>query len=293
MTPRQFLLGLLLGLAVPVAAAQTALRNDRYTLAVTADGTVLVRVAGMPEQRRTPEFTVLWSATDPHCTRNPSHPNHPVAPRVAVRWQHPGEPLAALNAWVGTPEFKSVTGLSGSVPAEGKQRVWEFRAAPGTVKVRGAAFSAEFVGYLQRAANGNAFGLRADGRFYPYSTPEGRRIAWRQPVWDKALFATGCTREEADAHLRAALSRTQAALTTALATRQPAVDFIRLDRRQQETLLDLAHTGGVAGLRPALIAAVLAGDWARVVNEHLYVRYAGHAPDHPRNKAFAQRWDIP
>ena len=25
---------------------------------------------------------------------------------------------------------------------------------------------------------------------------------------------------------------------------------------------------------------------------YLYVRYAGHAPDHPRNKAFAQRWGI-
>ena len=32
---------------------------------------------------------------------------------------------------------------------------------------------------------------------------------------------------------------------------------------------------------------------ARLAAEHLYVRYAGHAPDHARNKAFAQRWSIP
>nr|MDQ3625497.1 hypothetical protein [Verrucomicrobiota bacterium] len=63
--------------------------------------------------------------------------------------------------------------------------------------------------------------------------------------------------------------------------------------RQQETLLDFAHSEGVDGLRAELIAEVLARNWASVVGEHLYVRYAGHAPDHPRNKAFAQRWAIP
>jgi hypothetical protein len=66
----------------------------------------------------------------------------------------------------------------------------------------------EFIAYLQHAANGDNFGFRADGRFYPYSTPQGRRIAWRQPVWDKRFFAEGCTREEADRQLRAELSRT-------------------------------------------------------------------------------------
>jgi hypothetical protein len=46
------------------------------------------------------------------------------------------------------------------------------------------------------------------------------------------------------------------------------------------------------GAKDAVFAAVLAGDWTRVVGGHLYVRYAGHAPDHPRNKAFAQRWNV-
>jgi hypothetical protein len=79
---------------------------------------------------------------------------------------------------------------------------------------------------------------------------------------------------------------------TLLAARSPAVDFDKLDRRQQETLLDLAHTETVDALNPELTAAVLAGDWTRMVRDHLYIRYAGHAPDHPRNKAFAQRWEI-
>jgi hypothetical protein len=150
-----------------------------------------------------------------------------------------------------------------------------------------------FIAYLERAANASDFGLHADGRYYPYSTPQGRRIAWRQPVWDKAFFAHGCTREEAERHLRADLDRTRAGLQAALATRRPAVGLASLDRRQQETLLDFAYTEGVAGLRPELVGAVLAASWDRVVGDHLYVRYAGHTPDHARNKTFAQRWNIP
>jgi len=153
-----------------------------------------------------------------------------------------------------------------------------------------ALLSADFVGYVQHAANAAGLGLRADGRYYPYSTPQGRRIAWRQPVWDLGLYAHGCTRDEAERHLHDDLARTLDTLKESLAARRPPVDFNRLDRRQQETLLDFAHSEGVAGLRPELVAAVLAGDWSRVISEHLYVRYAGHAPDHPRNKAYLERW---
>ena len=150
--------------------------------------------------------------------------------------------------------------------------------------------SDDFVKYLQRAANPHDFGLRSDDRFYPYSTPQGRRIAWRQPVWDKALFARGCTPQEAEQQLRTDVNRTLVKLKTNLAAREPPVDFRQLDRRQQETLLDFAHTEGVAGLRPEFVSAVLGRDWNRLINQHLYVRYAGHAPDHVRNKAFAERW---
>ncbi len=156
----------------------------------------------------------------------------------------------------------------------------------------GAEFDADFVKYIQQAANGHQFGLRTDGRFYPYSTPLGRRIGARQLVWDPALFGGGCTGEDAEQHLRADLSHTRIALIATLATRQPSVEYSRLDPRQQETLLDFAHSEGVAGLRADVVAAVLASDWKRLSGEHLYVRYDGHAPDHARNKAFAQRWNI-
>ena len=156
-----------------------------------------------------------------------------------------------------------------------------------------AALSDDTVKYLQQAANPHDFGLHSDGRFYPYSTPQGRRIAWRQPVWDKGLFARGCTRQEAERQFRADLQRTLDELTAALSGRTPPVDLRQLDRRQQETLLDLAHTEGVSGLRPGFVSAVLDRDWDRVIHQHLYVRYAGPAPDHVRNKAFLERWAKP
>ena len=153
-----------------------------------------------------------------------------------------------------------------------------------------AATGDDFIAYLERGANGSSFGLRSDGRFHPYSTPQGRRIAFRQLVWDNDLFARGCTRAEAEDRLRAELRGAAVALEKALAARQPPVDFARLDQRQRETLLDFAWTEGIAGLRPEFVEAVLVSDWTRLVDDHLCIRYAGHAPDHARNLAFAARW---
>jgi hypothetical protein len=143
---------------------------------------------------------------------------------------------------------------------------------------------------LKTAANDHSFGLRADGRFYPYSTPQGRRIAWRQAVWSKHLYSEGYSKEDAEVHLRESLAIARAFVTAMLASRQPSIDFDKLDVRQEEALLDLAHTQGVKVMPGAFVEAVLASDWERISREHLYVRYAGHAPDHPRNKAFAQRF---
>ena len=125
-----------IGLLPLMARSESVFRNDRYALSAADDGTVTVNVAGMPPQKITPEFTVLWSEIDPLCTRNASHPNYPVAPRNAVRWSNPTEPLDALNAWVGSPEFKAETGMAGSVKTTGQKREWEFRDAQGKVKVR-------------------------------------------------------------------------------------------------------------------------------------------------------------
>jgi hypothetical protein len=78
----KFLIAVLVVIGSLVARAD--LRNDRYTLEVTADGAVKLQVAGIPAQTLMPEFTVLWSETDPMCQRDASHPNYPVAPRTAV-----------------------------------------------------------------------------------------------------------------------------------------------------------------------------------------------------------------
>jgi hypothetical protein len=152
--------------------------------------------------------------------------------------------------------------------------------------------SDEFVRYLQSAANVGDFGKRDDGRFYPYSTPLGRRIGWRQIVWDKAHYDVGCDPADAERAFRNDLLRTAIQLQKKLAERSPAVDFNTLDERQRETLLDLAVSNGVAGLSDELLECVLARDWNRMTRECLYIRYAGHAPDHARNRAFAKRWEI-
>lgn len=163
---------------------------------------------------------------------------------------------------------------------------------PKPLATKQAAVSDDFLAYLCRAANPSKLGRRADGRYYPYSTPQGRRIAWRLPVWDKRLYHDGCTADEATQQLRATLGEIQEELRSTLARRTPPVAFAELDRRQQETLLDLALSESTSRLNPDFLAAVLARDWQRMIRSHLYVRYAGHAPDHSRNKAFAERWAI-
>jgi hypothetical protein len=149
----------------------------------------------------------------------------------------------------------------------------------------------DFIAYLKTAANPLQLGLR-NGRYYPYSTPLGRRIAWGLAVWDKAFFAEGCTPAEAEWQLRAVFAKAEEDWKRVLSERQPVVEVARLDQRQQETLLDFAHTQGAADIPPPLLAAVLAADWPRLARDHLYIRYNGPAPDHTRNKAFAARWNI-
>ena len=144
-----------------------------------------------------------------------------------------------------------------------------------------------------RLRTGNDFGLRADGRYYPYSTPQGRRISARQVVWDKALYASGCTPDEARERLCADLNQTLTELKSALVDRKPAVDFNRLELRLQECLLDFAHTEGPAALPEEFLAAGSPMIGRRSFAITAMFATPGHAPDHPRNKAFAERWVYP
>ncbi len=114
------------------------IHNDRYRLVVGDHGTVSIEAPGLPTPKRlAPEFTVIISDQDPQCTRDASHPNYPVAPRTAVRWRNPDEPLDRLNAWISSPAIRvRPPAWSGAVQDTGKTRVWEYRDASNQVKLR-------------------------------------------------------------------------------------------------------------------------------------------------------------
>ncbi len=152
------------------------------------------------------------------------------------------------------------------------------------------AITDEFVAYIQQGANPLAFGLAKDGRFYPYSTAQGRRIAWRQAVSDKTWFASGLAKADAEKLLRADLDRALVAARALTAQQKPAKNFDALPRAAQELLVDFVHTEGATNVPPAFTAAVLAGDWQNLIRRQLYVRWQGPSPDNFRNKAFADRW---
>ena len=148
----------------------------------------------------------------------------------------------------------------------------------------------EFVRYIESATNPEAFGLGKDGRFRPYSTPLGRRIGYRQAVWDEALYTQGCSKADAEKRLREELQRTLAQVKEFVATNQPAYVFDRLSPDRQEILVDIASSEGVAGLKPELLAAVAGRDWQRLLDGMLYIRKFGSTLDNIHNRAFAQRW---
>ena len=152
------------------------------------------------------------------------------------------------------------------------------------------AITDEFVAYVQQGANPLAFGLGKDGRFKPYSTALGRRIGWRQPVADKQWFAKGLAKADAEKLLRADLDRALAEARKLVEQQKPAQKFDRLPRAAQEILVDFVHSKGATNVPPAFTAAVLAGDWPKLIKQHLYVRWLGPSPDNFRNKAFADRW---
>ena len=151
--------------------------------------------------------------------------------------------------------------------------------------------SDDFLAYLKMASNPQKLGWTSQ-RFFPYSTPLGRRIAWGLPVWDKALFAKGCTEAEADVRLRLELECTAAETDAILKKWTPPTTLGELSSRQREWLLDFALTETASRIPETVINAILADDLRQLARDHRYIRYAGPAPDHPRNRAFVDRWRL-
>lgn len=149
--------------------------------------------------------------------------------------------------------------------------------------------SAEFIEYIKAAANPGKHGQGKDGRFYPYSTPQGYRIGYRQVVPDKALHMRGWSAEEADAALIQQLQSVESELRQRLQRDGKNIDQIQPASR--EILLDYGFTEGVAKLKPEWIQVVTQLDWEQILNPDFYVRYDADWPDSVRNKAFFERWE--
>jgi hypothetical protein len=147
---------------------------------------------------------------------------------------------------------------------------------------------AGFIKYLRQSANPTSLGFR-DGRYYPYSSPKGRRIGPDLVVWNKAHFAIGCTDGDIERQLVAKVYHADRTLRSLIAERTPDLSVEHLTTQQWEMLLDFAVSQWPDPINDDLLNAVLAGDWTAVFRNHLYIRYNGPAPDHARNLAFVKR----
>jgi hypothetical protein len=146
-----------------------------------------------------------------------------------------------------------------------------------------------FIDYLQRAANPDNLGLRADGRFYPYSSPAGRRIGYRQIVADKKLFRDGLSQEEAQQALLRQIAEVENEWREKLSSEFKR-NFDELPTESREILVDFGVSEGVAKVKPELIHAALELDWKSLLDPSVYVRYEASWPLTERNKPFYERW---
>lgn len=146
-----------------------------------------------------------------------------------------------------------------------------------------------FLVYLQRAANPDNLGLRADGRFYPYSAPVGRRIGYRQLVTDKKLFRDGWSKKEAEAAFARQVSEVEAGWRQRLQS-EFGRSFDELTVPSQEILVDFGVSEGVGNVKPEFVKAAMDLDWKRILDPALYARYETAWPHTERNKAFYDRW---
>ncbi len=151
--------------------------------------------------------------------------------------------------------------------------------------------SDEFVEYIKTTVNPYEWGLRDNGRFYPYSRPGGRMIGYGQSVFDKKYYSQGMSKEEAENNLRNGLEKTLTDLRQYLITHYPEHPFDQLSSKSQEILLDHAYSTGPENLSDEFYSAVIKQDWDKLFNEFLYIRWIEKGwPKNIANKAFANRW---
>lgn len=153
------------------------------------------------------------------------------------------------------------------------------------------AITDDFLAYLKQTTNPYQFGLRPDGRFYPYSSPRGRRIGYDRVVADKAFYRSGCTQEEAEAQLRADAAKALADVAAWMNKNYAAHPFASLSRKGQEMLVDLALSETAKNIPPPFYDLVIREDWDQLFRTFVYLRWVEKGwPDTTKNKAFADRW---
>lgn len=152
----------------------------------------------------------------------------------------------------------------------------------------------KYIEYIKSTRNPYKWGLRSDGRFYPYCRPQGRMIAYGQRVFDKRYYADGMSDEEAESNLRLELNNALTALRAYMEKFYPEHHFDLLSRKSQEILLDLAFSEGAENLSERFYSVVINEDWDAMFNEFLYIRWVEKGWTCTiSNKAFVDRWMNP
>lgn len=164
---------------------------------------------------------------------------------------------------------------------------WLFGGA--LVPAFGVPADEPFDDYLRRSANPNSLGLREDGRFYPYASPVGRRIGFRQEVTDKKLFRDGWSEKEALESFNRQIAQVENAWRQKLPA-QYGRNFDDLPTESKELLVDFGLSEGVDNVKPEFVKAALDLDWKRLLDPDIYVRYELAWPNTERNKAYYDRW---
>lgn len=147
--------------------------------------------------------------------------------------------------------------------------------------------SDQFVAYLMTAGNSSGHGLR-DGRYYPYPSPDGFRIAFRQVVLREDYFRDGLAVADAQTAFREQIAATIAALRERLANED--LEFNTLPLESRELLVDLSVFDGAESLSAEQIRAIAALEWEQILKPGFYARWIADWPDSDRNKAFFERW---
>jgi len=147
-----------------------------------------------------------------------------------------------------------------------------------------------FVSHMKKVMNPDKFGLRKDGRFYPYSSRYGRRIGYSTGVRDERWYSAGLSRSDAEKRLRGDLIRTAWRVRAHLRKKYPRHSFNKLSQDQQEMLVDHAYTEGVDGVASAFYDAVLRNDFEKIRKTYIRMKKGTGWPDIQQNRAFVERW---